>query len=118
MGRQRNLANREAQQVPAQATAEAAPVEKPKFAIKWKVNPEPVEIELDRDAFSYEDMLDFTDLKDKFDNKQITERQLMEALGDMLSRLSGLDCRKLPSWQVLEMIQALSDLVGASDVKN
>lgn len=116
MGRQRPLANPVAQQVPTPIIP--APVAAPKFAIKWKVRPEPIEIELDRDLFTFEDMLDFTDVKVKVDAGEMSERQMLEALGGVLERVSGQDVRKLPSWIVMEMISALTDMAGGDDLKN
>lgn len=83
------------------------------FSFKKRV--EPIHIELDVDALTWDDNIKFALIQEKIERGEVTQEQGLEALADLLSKLAGTDIRKLPLSVVTALLGEFSKLAGARD---
>lgn len=81
---------------------------------------EPIQIELDMDALTWEDNIHFSEVQDKADRGEISQSEAIKALTAMLSKLSGQDVGKLPMGVVSGMLVEFKRLAEArtEELKN
>lgn len=65
---------------------------------------EPIHLELDLNAITWEDNLKFANVQERMDKGELTEVQGMGELNQLLSRLVGRDVSKLPSVVVTQLL--------------
>lgn len=80
----------------------------------------PVHVELDLDALTWEDSIEFAKVQDKIERGELTQEQGLNAVSDLLSKLVGQDVRKLPAAVVGSILVEFRKLSGvqAEDTKN
>lgn len=87
------------------------------YTIKWKQS-SPVEIELDSDALTWEDVLYFNSLKTKNEAGELSDDEMLNELTEVLTKLVGQDVRKLPARAVRLVLEAMNDITGGEQTKN
>lgn len=87
------------------------PVEPGAVVVRFKKSA-PVEIEIDADLLTWEDTLQFQELRDKNANGRISDMELMDYINDLLTKLTGQNVRKLPARVVNALIGELGRLAG------
>src|SRR5690349_11513690 len=94
--------------------------ETPSVTFTYKKRVQPISIELDFDALTWEDNIHFALIQEKIEKEEITQEESMGALTSLLEKLTGQDVKKLPMSVVkaiLEEFHRLSEL-GDSERKN
>jgi len=76
--------------------------------------------EADLDAVTWEDNLRFTEVQSKVEKGEISDKEMLESLTDLLSKIAQTDVRKLPSRVVSEILQEFQKLaeVRTEEQKN
>ena len=82
------------------------------------IDKEPVNITIDPDKLLWEDMLMMTEFQDQVEKGEKTQRQQLEFLSGLLSKMTGLDMSKQPARVVTALIEQLSNIAGNEERKN
>lgn len=77
-----------------------------------------ISITIDPDKLLWEDMLMMTEFQDQVEKGEKTQRQQLEFLSGLLSKMTGLDMSKQPARVVTALIAQLSDIAGNEERKN
>lgn len=86
--------------------------------VKWKDVP-PVEIELNPDALTWDHLMQFTDIESKAKTGELSERETLEAMAEILTAITGMDIRKTSARVVNELLKQLKALSSVDDdIKN
>jgi len=99
---------------------EQATTEERAAVFTFKKREAPMALELDLDAVTWEDNLRFTEVQSKVEKGEISDKEMLESLTDLLSKIAQTDVRKLPSRVVSEILQEFQKLaeVRTEEQKN
>lgn len=88
--------------------------------IRWKEPAEVTVIEIDPDAITWGHLIQFQDLESKVNSGDITEREMLAGMADILGAATGLDIRKTSARVVSELLISLKKLsiVDGENAKN
>lgn len=78
------------------------------------------QIELDPDQLTWEDLTSLSEIQDKEARGELSARESMDAVADLLTRLTGQDVKSLPARVVAALLEELQRLGGGlqADTKN
>jgi hypothetical protein len=76
--------------------------------------------EIDSDALTWEDLMELTEIQEKGDKGELSQRESMEAVADLLTRLTGVEMRKQPARVIGALLQELNTLAAGlqTEAKN
>jgi len=87
----------------------AIPAVDPAVIVSFKKS-KPVKIEIDPDSLTWNDLMELTEIQEKGDKGELTSRESMQALADLLSRLTGMEMNKQPARVIAGLLQELNGL--------
>ena len=75
----------------------------------------PIHIEMDANLLTWEDMMTFTDIRQRQERKEITESELLTALGALISKVVGQDVNLLPARVVTKLFVEFTKLMSGDE---
>lgn len=92
--------------------AQSSPV-----VVEW-VQREPVNFTIDPDNLLWDDLLGLQDIQAKTEAGEISPREMMTTVTELLTKLTGVDMRKQPARVVSALFAELINLAEGFDTKN
>lgn len=86
----------------------------PAVIVTFKKRP-PIAIEIDPDLLTWEDLTEFMDLQDKGTKGELSQKDMMKAIADLLTKVTGIDMAKQPGRVVSELMVELGKIAGAGN---
>jgi len=84
--------------------------------VSFKKRP-PVAIEIDQDLLTWDDLTEMMELQEKGERGELTQREQMDALAVLLTKVTGQDMHKLPARVVTALVAELGKLAGQQTEK-
>ena len=92
----------------------AAPASEPEQSaviVSFKKRP-PVEIEIDQDLLTWDDLAEMMELQEKGERGDLSQREQMNALAALLTKVTGQDMHQQPARVVTALVSELGKLAG------
>jgi len=109
----------EEQIAPAPAASGEAPAsesEQSAVVVSFKKRA-PVEIEIDQDLLTWDDLTEMMELQEKGERGGLTQREQMDALAALLTKVTGQDMHQQPARVVTALVAELGKLTGQQTEK-
>jgi hypothetical protein len=75
-------------------------------------------ITINPDLLLWEDMLEMTEVQEKVEKGEMSQRDQLAFLSGLLSKMTGLDMSKQPARVVTSLIEELGNIAGNQERKN
>jgi len=75
-------------------------------------------ITINPDLLLWSDMLEMTEVQEKVEKGEMTQREQLAFLSGLLSKMTGLDMSKQPARVVTALIEELGNIAGNEERKN
>jgi len=106
-----------ADDVAGEGTGEQREEQSPAVIVSFKTR-QPVAIEIDPDLLTWQDLTELTELQARGEKGDLSSREQMDALADLLSKVTGQDMQKQPARVVSALVAELGKLAGGQAEKN